>query len=250
MVCGTHRGGRLLVVDDDPSVGELMLATFEDEGFIARLVTTGLAALQEAQAERPSLILLDIGLPDLSGFDVCRELKSSGQTASTPVVFVSGRESEIDRVVAFEIGAADYVLKPFSPRELVLRVRAILRRTAPVATEDFIEIGPLVVDVSGYRVFVDGEQVALSRQEFRLLAALAAGKGRVFSRAELIILVWGAETEVQERTVDAHVKALRAKLRAASEVIETVRGIGYRVSRSSVVSQMSGTLHQPDTEPG
>jgi two-component system phosphate regulon response regulator PhoB len=246
-----HNQNALLIVEDDRAVGELLVQTFTEAGFEARLLGAGLEALRWAQANHPSAVLLDIGLPDMTGFDVCRELKADSQTARIPVIFVSGRESEIDRVVAFEIGASDYVQKPFSPRELVLRVRAILRRTTPSATESRLEVGPVVIDVSGYRVFVDGTRVELSPQEFRVLVALAGGNGRVLNRGELISTVWGEESEVQERTVDAHVKSLRAKLGEAGEVIETVRGIGYRVSRQpALVSQMSEALHQADTEPG
>jgi two-component system phosphate regulon response regulator PhoB len=238
----------VIIIEDDVGIGEILQLTMEEAGFKARLATTGLEGLRLVQANRPSVVLLDIGLPDMTGFDVCRELKSESQTASIPIVFVSGRESEIDRVVAFEIGASDYVQKPFSPRELVLRLRAILRRVAPTITENHLELGPLSIDVAGFRAFVDGERIDLSPQEFRVLVALASGAGRVLARGELISTVWGEESEVQERTVDAHVKSLRAKLGVAAEVIETVRGIGYRVSRQpSLVSQLSEGLHQADT---
>jgi two-component system phosphate regulon response regulator PhoB len=188
-------------------------------------------ALAEIQRSVPDLLVLDVMLPDISGLEVCRRLRRSPQTIRLPVIMLTARSDEVDRVVGFEVGADDYVPKPFSPRELVLRVDAILRRTTRTEALEgpqVIVLGDLVIDVPAHRVEVQGQEVPLTALEFRLLLDLASRAGRVQSRDALLERVWGYSPNVETRTVDTHVKRLREKLGAAAAQIETVRGVGYR----------------------
>jgi two-component system phosphate regulon response regulator PhoB len=173
--------------------------------------------------------VLDLMMPDLSGNDVCRQIRSDGALADLPIVMLTAKSEEVDRVVGFELGADDYVAKPFSPRELVLRVKAVLRRrSATSAAAAGLEHGALRVDTGRHRCFVHGEEVELTAKEFKLLATLMSRPGRVLSRERLLDEVWGSEITVTTRTIDTHLKRLREKLGAAGELIETVRGVGYR----------------------
>jgi len=222
---------RILVVEDDEAIGALVARAFRTEGFETEVVATGEEALRRTRARRPSVILLDVMLPGLSGTDVLRELRREPRTRELPVVLVTARSDEVDRVVGFELGADDYVPKPFSARELVLRVRALLRRTeAPEErSSDRLRLGPLEIDVPGYRVAVDGQPVPLTALEFRLLLDLARHPGRVQSRDQLLERVWRDADSPEPRTVDNLVKRLREKLGAARSWIETIRGVGYRL---------------------
>jgi two-component system phosphate regulon response regulator PhoB len=222
---------RILVVEDDEAIGALVSRAFRTEGFETEVVTTGEEALRRTRARRPSVILLDVMLPGLSGTDVLRELRREPRTRELPVVLVTARSDEVDRVVGFELGADDYVPKPFSARELVLRVRALLRRTEvpEERSSDRLRLGPLEIDVPGYRVAVDGQPVPLTALEFRLLLDLARHPGRVQSRDQLLERVWQDADSPEPRTVDNLVKRLREKLGAARSWIETIRGVGYRL---------------------
>ena len=227
---------RVLVVDDEPDLAELVAYHLRDAGHDVVVVGNGISALSEAQRRRPDLIVLDLMLPDLSGIEVCRRLRRQESTRSVPVLMLTAKGEEVDRVVGFEVGADDYVLKPFSPRELVLRVDAILRRAvrteADDATTEAIVVGSLHIDVPQHSVQVEGEEVALTALEFKLLLDLATRMGRVQSRDALLERVWNYTTGVETRTVDTHVKRLREKLGAGAKYIETVRGVGYRMTRS------------------
>jgi len=195
----------------------------------------GATALAEIQRSQPDLLVLDVMLPDISGLEVCRRLRRNPQTIRLPVIMLTARNDEVDRVVGFEVGADDYVPKPFSPRELVLRVDAILRRTtasAEVGGPQVIALGELVIDVPAHRVEVQGREILLTALEFRLLLDLASRAGRVQSRDSLLERVWGYSPNVETRTVDTHVKRLREKLGAGADQIETVRGVGYRALKS------------------
>lgn len=199
-------------------------------GYEVQAVQRASDALKAAQASPPDLVLLDLNLPDGSGTDVCRVLKSTAATKSVPVIMVTARGEEIDRVVGFEIGADDYVVKPFSVRELILRVKAILRRSeseAPPGEGDLV-FGCLRVDRGAHRVFVNEREVVLTALEFRLLITLIERKNRVQSRDTLLSDVWGLHMHVETRTVDTHIKRLREKLLDAGEYVQTVRGVGYR----------------------
>jgi len=228
-------GSRVLVVEDEPDLADLVALNLRQEGHEVVIAHDGATALAEIQRSQPDLLVLDVMLPDISGLEVCRRLRRSAQTIRLPVIMLTARSDEVDRVVGFEVGADDYVLKPFSPRELVLRVDAILRRTlAPteVAGPQVIALGDLVIDVPAHRVEVRGQEIPLTALEFRLLLDLASRAGRVQSRDALLERVWGYSPNVETRTVDTHVKRLREKLGAGAEQIETVRGVGYRALKS------------------
>lgn len=223
---------KVLIVEDEVDLLELIDFNLRQAGYETLLVATGAEALAVARAERPDCILLDLMLPDIQGSDVCRVLRADPVTAGTPIIMVTAKGEEIDRVVGFELGADDYVVKPFSPRELVLRVRAILRR-AP-ATEragsepsETMEIGDIVLDIGAHEARVAGSPIELTALEFRLLQTLASRAGRVQSRDRLLDDVWG-DVSVTQRTVDTHVKRLRDKLGSSSHHVQTVRGVGYR----------------------
>lgn len=228
-------GSRILVVEDEIDLAELVAFNLRGAGHDVTVAHDGSTALAEIQRGQPDLLVLDVMLPDISGIEVCRRLRRSPQTVRLPVIMLTARTDEVDRVVGFEVGADDYVPKPFSPRELVLRVEAILRRTIPSAEvqgPQVIALGNLVIDVPAHRVEVDGEEILLTALEFRLLLDLASRAGRVQSRDALLERVWGYSPNVETRTVDTHVKRLREKLRAGAAHIETVRGVGYRALKS------------------
>ncbi len=220
---------RVLIVEDERDLSRVVAYNFQKEGFDVVVAFNGEQALRAVKEERFDLILLDLMLPDFSGTEVCKKLKQNQQTASIPVVMVTAKGEEVDRIVGFELGADDYVVKPFSVRELVLRVRSILRR-ADIATHapERFETGKLKVDRAAHRVWVEEKEVALTALELRLLVMLYDRRGRVQSRELLLDEVWGAETDVTARNVDTHVKRVREKLGSAGEYIETVRGVGYR----------------------
>ena len=220
---------KLLVIEDEPDVRNVMEYNLALAGHEVIIAADGRQGLRLARELKPDLVLLDLMLPDLSGTEVCRALKDDQELRGTPVLVVSALGEEIDRVVGFEIGADDYVTKPFSVRELVLRVRAILRRrTNPDASGGTIEFGRLRIDREAHRVWVGPEEVSLTALEFKLLVTMYERRDRVQSRGSLLDQVWGIESRISTRTVDAHVKRLREKLGAARDYIETVRGIGYR----------------------
>ena len=224
---------RILVVDDERDLVNTLEYNLKREGYETRVALTGRDGIELAQQEPlPDLVLLDIMLPDISGWDVCRELRRAERTRRIPVVMLTAKGEEIDRVVGFEVGADDYVVKPFSVRELLLRIKAILRRAeapaAPESTDGGIEFGTLRVDAEAHRVWVDGEEVTLTALEFKLLTTLHSRRGRVQSREQLLDEVWGIQASVTTRTVDTHVKRLRQKLGGAAAYIETLRGVGYR----------------------
>jgi two-component system phosphate regulon response regulator PhoB len=237
-------GGMILVVEDERDLASVLDYNLRREGYETRLAETGARALELAMApgEKPMLVLLDLMLPDMSGVEVCRRLKQNAQTRAIPVIMVTARGEEIDRVVGFEVGADDYIVKPYSVRELLLRVQAVLRRAqAPAATTPatagaptttaatkVLTFGRLQVDEDAHRVRVDGIEVALTPLEFRLLSTLLVRRGRVQTRETLLSDVWGITADVETRTVDTHVKRLREKLGPAGAYLETLRGVGYR----------------------
>lgn len=228
---------RILIVDDERDLVSTLAYNLEREGFVTATADNGRAALERAsEGDVPDLIILDLMLPDISGFEVCRRLRQQERTRTTPVIMLTAKGEEIDRVVGFEVGADDYVVKPFSVRELLLRVKAVLRRThteevgtGDIPAEGNLEFGRLRVDVPGHRVWVDAEEVRLTALEFRLLTTFLGRRGRVQTREVLLTDVWGIEAEVTTRTVDTHVKRLREKLGIAGNYIETLRGVGYRM---------------------
>jgi len=220
----------ILLVDDELDLVRALEFSLKREGFQVRTARDGREGLAGALAQpQPDLVLLDLMLPDMSGTEVCRRLKAAPETARIPVVMLTAKSEEIDRVIGFEMGADDYVVKPFSTRELILRVRAVLRRASPsVEAEDVVRFGRLRFDSAGHRVWVDEREITLTALEFRLLATLHERRGRVQTRERLLEDVWGMSSSVTTRTVDTHVKRLRQKLEAAEIYVETVRGVGYR----------------------
>ncbi|HJR62150.1 MAG TPA: response regulator transcription factor [Gemmatimonadaceae bacterium] len=227
-------GARVLVVDDEPDIVALVAYHLAKAGYRVSTAATGPEALKAAKEERPALVVLDLMLPGISGYDVIEQLRGSEDTNDVAVLMLTARKDEADRVRGLTLGADDYLTKPFSPQELVLRVTAILRRmTAPAShTADILTIGPVRVDRSAHRVMVDGREIELTPTEYKLLVTLAERRGRVQGRSHLLETVWDAAPDIQTRTVDMHIQRLRAKLGAAGDLIETVRGFGYRLRSS------------------
>ena len=227
--------GRILVVEDEQDVAELLRYHLLKEGYDVVVAANGTDAVKRARDVRPEVILLDIMVPQLNGWEVCRRLKSDTETRAIPIIMVTGRVEEGDKVLGFELGADDYVTKPFSPRELVARVRAVVRRgrhTEPLEKKILIRAGDLEIDRHRFEIRMKGRAVAVTPKEFELLATLVDTPGRVFGREELLDLVWGRDGFVEPRTVDVHLARLRAKFVAAkvpAPPIETVRGVGYRL---------------------
>jgi two-component system phosphate regulon response regulator PhoB len=227
---------RILVVDDETEIVALVAYHLAKAGYRVSTAASGQDALDVARRERPSLIVLDLMLPGMSGFDVLEQLRLDESTRDIAVIMLTARREEPDRIRGLSLGADDYLTKPFSPAELVLRVAAILRRTGsaqPTAGGDALVIGPLHIDRAAMTVNVGGEMVDLTPTEFKLLLTLAERRGRVQARGHLLETVWEAAPDIQTRTVDMHVQRLRTKLGAAGDLIETVRGFGYRLRASA-----------------
>jgi two-component system phosphate regulon response regulator PhoB len=223
---------RILVADDEEDVLDLVAMNLGSAGFQVLRSEDGTSALDVARKECPSLIVLDLMMPGMTGLEVCKALKHDDATAEIPIVLLTAKTAEIDRILAFELGADDYVTKPFSPRELVLRVKAILRRRMEsiISTnEQTLQAGRINLDLERHHVVVDGTQVELTAIEFKLLTTLMERRGRVQSREALLSTVWGMDREIEPRTVDTHLRRLREKLGQAGGQIHTVRGFGYRL---------------------
>ncbi|MBI2408305.1 MAG: response regulator transcription factor [Gemmatimonadetes bacterium] len=221
---------RILVVDDEPDIVALVVYHLAKEGYRVSSASNGSEALATARRDRPALIVLDLMLPGLSGFEVLEQLRADDSTAGIAVLMLTARKEEHDRIEGLSLGADDYLTKPFSPQELVLRVRAILRRSAAAPTAgELLTIGALSIDRAAHQVRVQGHDIDLTPTEFKLLLLLAERRGRVQGRAQLLESVWDAAPDIQTRTVDMHVQRLRTKLEAAGDLIETVRGFGYRL---------------------
>ena len=226
------RTNSILIVEDEPDLAGVIRDAFVREGFEVRTAETGAQALTQVRAEAmPGLVMIDMTLPDMTGTEVCRALRSDPRTRHVPIVIISAQADEIDRVVGFEVGADDFIAKPFSLRELVLRVRAILRRDQGArTTSGRITCGRVSIDEGRHRAWLDDDEVLLTALEFRLLLLLMRHPGRVLSRETLLSEVWGIEAEVTTRTVDTHILRLRDKLGAAAVQLQTLRGVGYRFS--------------------
>jgi two-component system phosphate regulon response regulator PhoB len=223
---------RILVVDDERDITALVAYHLAKAGYRVTTAGSGPAALEAVEREPPDLVVLDLMLPGRSGYDVLEELRRREDTRDVGVILLTARREEADRLRGLATGADDYLTKPFSPEELVLRVGAVLRRMrAPAASGGgaVLKVGPIAIDRGAHTVFIGRKPVELTRIEFRLLLVLAERRGRVQSRAQLLESVWEAQADIQTRTVDMHVQRLRAKLGAAGDLIETVRGFGYRL---------------------
>lgn len=222
---------RILVVDDEPDILNLLDYNLRKAGFKVLSAKDGPEAIDTARLKKPDLILLDIMLPDMEGTEVLKRLKTYEATSHIPVIMLTAKGEEVDKIVGFELGAEDYITKPFSPRELILRVRAVLKRASEPAEPQggkSLSFKELTVDLSRHRVTVRGVEVELSSQEFKLLAELLGSRGMVLSRDDILDRAWGRDCFVIPRTVDTHVRRLREKLKSAGKYIETVRGVGYR----------------------
>ncbi len=222
-------GALILLVDDEPNIVHLARMYLEREGFRVQAAHTGTEALQKVTALRPALLVLDIMLPEMDGFTVCRRLREQGNRI--PILMLTARDEDVDKILGLELGADDYLTKPFNPRELVARVKAILRRGAPVPQSEAapLHLGDLVIDPAAREVRLQGRPLSLRNQEFDLLWVLARHHGIVLSRQKLLELAWGYDFYGQTRTVDVHVSHLRKKLAGSQVRIETVSGVGYKL---------------------
>ncbi len=222
----------ILIIEDESDLAELVAFNLEKEGYRLLLAANGTAGLELLRQETPHLVLLDLMLPGLTGIEICRYLKSNAKTAAIPVIMMTAKGEEIDRVVGFEVGAEDYIVKPFSLRELSLRIKAVLRRSAaPESAAKVIRVGAISIDTERHVVDVDSCGVVLTSTEFKLLQSLAERLGRVQSRDRLLRDVWGMSHIGDTRTVDTHITRLRGKLGEAGELIKTIRGFGYKMEQ-------------------
>ena len=222
---------KILIVEDDKNIAKLVRYNLEKAGYDCEVVITGEEAFGVLQQDQIHLIILDIMLPKMDGFSVCKQIRQDPRYENIPVIMLTAKGEEVDRVVGFELGADDYIVKPFSPRELALRVKAILKRGSPKkeAPKDILEAEGIKVDIPRHKVMVSGKEVKLTSMEFKLLFTLLSRRGRVQSRDRLLNDVWDLDADVTTRTIDTHVKRLRQKLgRVVGKFIETVRGYGYR----------------------
>ncbi|MGD0229267.1 MAG: response regulator transcription factor [Syntrophorhabdales bacterium] len=222
---------QIVVVEDEPDILELISLHLKKERFAVRGFLNGFGFLKYLETEKPSLVLLDLMLPDVDGFEICKQLKARLNHATIPLIIITARSEETDRVLGLELGADDYMVKPFSPRELVARVKAVLRRTArQEPEEERIAIGDvLTIDPQKYEVVVEGKRIDLTTTEFRILQLLASKSGWVFSREKILTHLWGTDKMVLDRTVDVHIKHLREKMGKGGALIKNMRGIGYKL---------------------
>jgi phosphate regulon transcriptional regulator PhoB len=226
----------VLVVEDEPDIRNLVVHHLTRDGFRCRTAASGPEALARIRATAPDLVVLDLMLPELNGLEVCRRLRADPTTAAVPIIMLTAKTDEVDRIVGLEMGADDYVAKPFSPKELVARVRAVLRRARPGEPVRPLTVGVVSLDVARHLVTVEGRPVELTPKEFDLLHALLEAAGRVLSREHLLNRVWGyaRADEIESRTVDVHIRRLRAKLGAEERRIATIKGVGYRFETEDV----------------
>lgn len=225
---------KVVVVEDEPDIANLLAFHLKSNGYDCFVARDGKKGLMLAQAERPDLVLLDLMLPGMSGTDICKALKGATETSHIPIIMLTARGDEVDRILGFELGADDYVIKPFSPRELMLRIKTVLRRNVNILPKvSRWQREGLVADFEDYALLVDGENAHLTPTEFNLLGEFIRHEGKVLSREQLLSNAWGYEFEGYSRTVDTHVRRLRKKLGPYAEWLETVRGIGYRMKREN-----------------
>ena len=225
---------KILLIEDEPDIRKTLEYNLSREGFDVACASSLSEGKNHINADQFSLILLDLMLPDGTGLDLCRELKSDSEKKTTPIIILTAKDDEVDKVVGFELGADDYVTKPFSVRELILRVKAVLKRGNEKSANLEVkrQFGDLVIDIDSHEVFVDKESITLTALEFKLLRQLVDRRGRVQSRDQLLSDVWGYSADVTTRTVDTHIKRLREKLGVMGKYVQTIRGVGYKFSRT------------------
>ena len=225
---------KILIIEDEPDIRKTLEYNISREGYKVVSASSLSEGKEQINSSDFSLILLDLMLPDGSGLDLCREIKSDKDKSPTPIIILTAKDDEVDKVVGFELGADDYVTKPFSVRELILRIKAILKRgeSKKETLEVQRQFGELTMDIDSHEVFVNSEQIILTALEFRLLRQLVDRRGRVQSRDQLLSDVWGYSSEVTTRTVDTHIKRLREKLGTMGKYVQTIRGVGYKFSRT------------------
>jgi two-component system phosphate regulon response regulator PhoB len=229
---------KIIVIEDEPDIANLLTFHLRSDGYECLVARDGKKGLHLAQTERPDLVLLDLMLPGMSGTDVCKALKGNAEYAHIPVIMLTAKGDEVDRILGFELGADDYVVKPFSPRELMLRIKTVLKHNAHAAPPiSHWQREGLEADFSAYTLLVDGQDVRLTPTEFKLFGEFVRNEGKVLSREQLLSNAWGYEFEGYSRTVDTHVRRLRKKLGPYADILETVRGIGYRMQRENRTEQ-------------
>ena len=218
------------IVDDEPDLLELVSLHLKRAGFQPQTFLDGRAFLRYLERHRPDLVILDLMLPDADGFEICKNLRSKKEFISLPIIMLTAKGDETDRVLGLELGADDYVTKPFSVKELVSRVQAVLRRMEMRSATQSIEIGKVLsIDLEGHRVLVEGHEIELTSTEFKILALLALNRGRVYTRDQILDHLWGQEKVVVDRTIDVHIRNLREKLGKAAALVKNIRGVGYKV---------------------
>jgi two-component system, OmpR family, phosphate regulon response regulator PhoB len=222
-------GKTILIVEDERDVVDLLAFSLRKAGFAISTAMDGAVGLEKARSEKPAFIILDLMLPKMPGLEICKIVKSDPATRQIPIMMLTAKAEEIDRIVGLEFGADDYVTKPFSPREVILRIKAILRRAEGPPADECLSAGPIVIDPARHEVSIAGKRVNLTSLEFKLLRMLMQRRGRVQTRDRLLNDVWGYESIIDTRTVDTHVRRLRKKLGKAANAIESVRGFGYRL---------------------
>ena len=225
---------KIFIIEDEPDIRDTLVYNFEKEGFKVNSDGSGLKGLEKIYSFKPDILVLDLMLPDISGLDICKKIKADESLKNLSIIMLTAKGDEVDRIVGFELGADDYVTKPFSVRELILRIKAVLNRGD--SKKEILEVrrqfGDLTIDIDSHEVFVNDEQIILTALEFRLLRQLVDRRGRVQSRDQLLSDVWGYSAEVTTRTVDTHIKRLREKLGTMGKYVQTIRGVGYKFSRT------------------
>jgi len=225
---------KIFIVEDEPDLRDTLSFNFENEGFNVSSFPDGEKCLTSIKKNKPDLIILDLMLPGINGLDVCREIRSEEENNDVSIIMLTAKGEEIDRIVGFELGADDYVTKPFSVRELILRVKVLLKKSSDnQSAEKILEYGPIKMNLDAHSVLVDDIDVVLTALEFKLLKHLLKRRGRVQTRDQLLGDVWGYSSEVTTRTVDTHIKRLREKLGSTGDLIQTIRGVGYRFNNQS-----------------
>ena len=225
---------KIYIIEDEPDIRETLVYNFQKENFEVNSSGKGIKGLEDIKITKPDVLILDLMLPDISGLEICRKIKADDQLKNISIIMLTAKGDEVDRIVGFELGADDYVTKPFSIRELILRVKVIQKKQSEnIDSDKLLEIGQISMDLDAHSVSINKEQVILTALEFKLLKHLAQRKGRVQTRDQLLGDVWGYSSEVTTRTVDTHIKRLREKLGSACNYIQTIRGVGYRFNVSN-----------------